>query len=259
MSNDLGYSAFEGDKAMSEKDRSVSSRETRRFLDNAMREFRTTADPDSRLRSLWKISQLVESTTDEELYELASATAVAEDHRLRAEICYTISRSRRPQLMKILREMIRDRNPYVRRSAITALGELGGNPAILIAMESILDEMDKLRSAVTSLEEKTLHLDSKIEEAIDANTPSSPAHETIMDDQMECWETYLRHEGELLRDHKGKYVAIYGKEIVAIGEDKERLAEMIYEKHGSVEALICRIEEEGKPIQMPPPRNIVDP
>ena len=87
---------------------------------------------------------------------------------------------------------------------------------------------------------------------------SSNAHENVMDDYMECWNTYLRHEKELMRDHKGKYVAIYKKDIVAIGEDMESLAETIYEKYGPVEALICKIEEETEPIQMPPPRNIVE-
>jgi len=137
----------------------VNPDETRRFLDDALREFRAAGNPDSRLRSLWKISQLAENTTDEELYELASAVAVEEDYRLRGEICYTISRSQRPQLIRILRGMIRDENPYVRRSAITALGELGGvREAMLAAIEPILDDVDNLRTTVTNMEEKLLHL-----------------------------------------------------------------------------------------------------
>ncbi len=87
---------------------------------------------------------------------------------------------------------------------------------------------------------------------------SSNARESVMDDYTKCWNTYLSHEKELMRDHKGKYVAIYKKDIVAIGEDMESLAETIYEKYGPVEALICKIEEETEPIQMPPPRNIVE-
>ena len=58
---------------------------TRKFLNDALKEFRTKLDPDDRLRSLWKISQLVDNTTDEELYELAAAAAVEEDHRLRED------------------------------------------------------------------------------------------------------------------------------------------------------------------------------
>lgn len=77
-----------------------------------------------------------------------------------------------------------------------------------------------------------------------------------MDNYMKCWETYLRHEGELLRDHRGMYVAIYGDDIVGIDESMEKLAEVVYDKYGSVEALICKIEEEEEPIQMPPSREI---
>ena len=237
--------------------------ETRRFLDDALEEFQTAASPDNRLRSLWKIGQLVESATDEEVYELASAAAVEEDHRLRGEICYTISRSQRPrlrsQLIPILRGMILDKNPYVRRSAITALGELGGvHEATLAAIDPILDDVNLLKSTVTRLEENLIHLHNGLEEFADAVVVSSSAHEVIMDDSMRCWETYLRHERELLQDHRGRYVAIYREEIAAIDDDVEKLAEVIYEQYGSVEALICEIEEEGDPIQMPPPREIVE-
>jgi len=237
----------------------VNPDETRKFLDDALSEFRAAGNPDSRLRSLWKISQLAENTTDEELYELASAVAVEEDYRLRGEICYTISRSQRPQLIRIVRGMIRDENPYVRRSAITALGELGGvSEAMLAAIEPILDDVDNLRTTVTNMEEKLLHLRSSVEVVADIPPTSSPEHEIVMDDNMRCWETYLRHERELLLNHKGEYVAIYGDKIVGVGEDEEKLAEVIYKKYGPVSALICKIEEEDEPISMPPPREIIN-
>ena len=188
----------------------------RKFLDDALKEYHMAPSSDSKLHSLWKISQLVEDTTEEELYELASAVAVEEDYRLRGEICYTISRAQRPQLIQVLQGMIQDENSYVRRSAITAMGELGGTREVTLA-----------------------------------------AIEPVMDDHMKCWETYLRYERELLRDHRGEYVAIYEDEIVDIDEDPEKLAEIIYEKYGHVEALICKIEEDDAPIQMPPPRQIL--
>ena len=53
------------------------------------------------------------------------------------------------------------------------------------------------------------------------------------------------------------YVAIYGGKIVSIGETPEELAEILYKKYGSVEALICKIEEDDEPIQMPPPREVL--
>lgn len=253
---------------MSGEDELEDSGDKRRFLNDALKEFQTQPDSDSRLRSLWKISQLVDDTTDEELYELAAAVAVEEDHRLRGEICYTISRSHRPQLkprlMEILRSMVQDKEPYVRRSAMTALGELGGvREATLAAIDPLLDDVDNLKSTVSGLEEKLISLYNSIEEfasvaAATTTATESPMLDVVMDDYSRSWETYLRHETELLLDHRGRYVAIYRDEIVGIGEDQEELAEKIYEKYGSVEAIICRIEEEDEPIRIPPPREIIE-
>ncbi len=231
---------------------------TRSFLNDALRDFRKAKDSDGKLYSLQKVSQLVEDATDEELHELAAAAVVEEDYRVRGELCYAISRSRKPQLIEVLRGMTQDENPYVRRSAMTALGELSGiREATLAAIEPILDDVDDLKIALNNLEEKLNHLRSNIEESEDID-PMTSEREIIIDDQMKCWETYLRHERELLRDHSGMYVAIYGAEIVGIAEDVEELAEMVYEKYGSVTALICNIQEEDEPIQMPPSRVILD-
>lgn len=232
--------------------------ETREYLDEALDEFRDSKDSDNRLRNLQKISQLVEVTTDEELYELASANVVAEDYRLRGEICYTISRARRPQLMPILRDMVRDENSYVRRAAITALNKVGGaGEATFSAINPVLDEVEELRSTIARLEEKINGLNENIADFASAVEASNYVREGVMDDYAVSWETYLRNERQFLRDHKDKYVAIYRKDVLGIGEDEEALAEIVYEKYGSVEALICKIEEEGEPIQMPPPREII--
>ena len=230
---------------------------TRNFLDDAFKDFRIAANSDGRLRSLQKISQLVKDATDEELHELAAAAIVEEDHRVRGELCYTISRSRKPQLIEVLRGMTQDENSYVRRSAIAALGELSGlREATLAAMDPILDDVDRFRATLTELEEKLIYLRNNIEETEDTNSISS-GREVAMDDYMKCWETYLRHERELLQDYRDMYVAIYGDEIVSIGETPEELAEILYKKYGSVEALICKIEEDDEPIQMPPPREVL--
>ena len=233
--------------------------ETREYLDEALEEFRESEDSDNKLRNLQKISQLVEVTTDEELYELASATVAAEDYRLRGEICYTISRSQRPQLVPILRDMAQDENSYVRRAAIKALDKIGGvGEATFSAINPVLSEVEKLRETLTRLEGKINQLNQNLRNFNNSSVDvSNHIREVVMDDYEISWETYLRYEREFLRDHKDKYVAIYKKDILGIGEDEGSLAEAVYEKYGLVEALICKIEEEGEPIQMPPPREII--
>lgn len=233
--------------------------ETREYLDEALEEFRESEDSDNKLRNLQKISQLVEVTTDEELYELASATVAAEDYRLRGEICYTISRSQRPQLVPILRDMAQDENSYVRRAAIKALDKIGGvGEATFSAINPVLSEVEKLRETLTRLEGKINQLNQNLRNFNNSSVDvSNHIREVVMDDYEISWETYLRYEREFLRDYKDKYVAIYKKDILGIGEDEGSLAEAVYEKYGLVEALICKIEEEGEPIQMPPPREII--
>jgi len=77
--------------------------------------------------------------------------------------------------------------------------------------------------------------------------------EVLRDDRIKCWETYLRNEKELLRDHKGEYVAIYNGKIAGISQSDVELAKMIHDMYGDVEAFIYKIEEEDEePIQMPP-------
>lgn len=230
---------------------------TRTFLDSALSDFRGATDSDSRLHSLWKISQLVDNATDEELHELAAAALVEEDHRVRGEICYTMSRSRKPQLVEVLRGMTQDDNSYVRRSAITAIEELsGGREATLAAMEPILEDVDRLRAALTGLEEKLINLRDSIEQTEETES-TQLGNEIVMDEHMKCWETYLRNEAELLQKYSGMYVAIHGEKIVGIGESMEELAKIVYEKYGATEALICKIEEDPEPVQMPPSRVIL--
>ncbi|MBM3211804.1 HEAT repeat domain-containing protein, partial [Candidatus Poribacteria bacterium] len=157
-------------------DKNVENNETRLFLNEALREFEVTKDPDNKLRNLMKISQLVEVTTDDELYELASATALADDYRLRGEICYTISRSQKPQLVPFLRDMVKDENSYVRRAAITALNKIGGpGEATFSAINPILDEVEELKATLTRFEEKLNFLNKSIEklaEAVEFSTRS---------------------------------------------------------------------------------------
>jgi len=117
--------------------------------------------------------------------------------------------------------------------------------------------VNRLKAGMNDLEEKLSYLRDSIEDSEGVDSLSS-GREIIMDDHMRCWETYLRYERELLQSHRGMYVAIHGEEIISIGDSMEELAEMVYEEYGFVEALICKIEEEDEPIQMPPPRVVLD-
>ena len=247
---------------MSDKTNTPESGETRQFISDALNNFRTIHDPNERLRSLWKIGQLIDGTTDEELYELAAAAAVEEDHRLRGEICYTISRSQRPrlrmQLVQLLKKMAQDPDPYVRRSAIAALSQWGGiQEATLSAIEPILEDVDRLKNLVTNLGKEIASLQDGIRSFAEVNISDPQGKETEMDDYMRSWETYLRNESRLLREHRGEFVAIYREEIIGIDKEQMRLAETVYQKYGSIEALLCKIEREDEIIQMPPPREIV--
>ena len=130
-------------------------------------------------------------------------------------------------------------------------------PELEHTINPVMDEVDELRLTLARLEEKISSLNQNIENLAGSIGASDQVHEGVMDDFSIGWETYMRHEREFLREHRGKYVAIYRKDILAIGEDEEDLAELIYEKYGSVEAFICKIEEDDEPIQMPPPREIM--
>ncbi len=224
----------------------------RTIVDNAIKKFHSSKNPDDRLRSLWKISQLVEDTTDEELYDLAQAVVLEDDARLRGEICYAISRSGRPRLIQFVARMLQDNNQYVRQQAITAISKMDTvkNTSVL-DIESLLNIVNELKATIANLEKEI--------DRIKSSRLLTNSEEIVMDDRMKSWETYLRNEKELLRDHRGKYVAIYKGDIIAIDESDERLAKMIRDKYGDVSALICKIEEEEEePVQIPYDRNIVE-
>ncbi len=224
----------------------------RMIVDNAIKKFHSSKNPDDRLRSLWKISQLVEDTTDEELYDLAQAIVLEDDARLRGEICYTISRSGRPKLIQFVTKMLQDNNQYVRQQAMNAISKMDTvKNASVVGIDSLLNVVSDLKTTITNLEKELNRIKNS---EIFANPDR-----IVMDDRMRSWQTYLRNEKELLRDHKGKYVAIYKGDIIAIDESDERLAKMIRDKYGEVEILICKIEEEEEElIQVPYDRNIVE-
>ena len=231
----------------------MDSEETpRKMVDNALKGFRTSTNSDERLSCVWVVSQLIEDTTDVELYELAAVAATEEDPRLRGEICYAVSRSRRPQLANVIKGMAQDKNQYVRKEALTAISELNGiNSTMMSVIEPLVNTVNELRSMLVSLQKdmKNIHYTVK---SINSSPRSANIDGIVMNDRMRCWETYLRNEKELLRDHKGEFVAIYNAKIVGVSPSDLELANMIQDNYGAVEAFIYNIEEEDEePIQMP--------
>jgi len=232
----------------------MDSEETpRKMVDDALRGFRSSTNPDDRLSYAWIISQLIEDTTDAELYELATVVATEEDPRLRGEICYAVSRSRRPQLVNVIKGMAQDKNQYVRKEALTAINELNGiNDAMLSIIEPLVNTVNELRSTLANLQEDMKNIRNNTTKPISSNSRPANIDGIVMNDRMRCWETYLRNEKELLRDHRGEFVAIYDAKIIGLSQSDVELAKMIYDSYGAVEAFIYKIEEEDEePIQMP--------
>jgi hypothetical protein len=218
-----------------------SANTPRKMVDKAFKRFRASTSPDERLSNLWDISQLIEDTTDEELYELAAAVAIEEDPRLRGEICYAIKRSQRPNLIKIVEGMVLDEDQYVRQEALSAISEF----------LKVVDSVNNAAKLIADSKLKELFSNTFQEQKSVTNFNNNDR--IILDDRMRSWETYLRNEKELLRDYKGEYVAIYKGEILGINKSDLELAKMIYDKYGAVEAFIFKIKEEDKePIEIPP-------
>ncbi|HGJ65366.1 TPA: HEAT repeat domain-containing protein [bacterium] len=215
----------------------------RKIVNDSLQKFRESGNPDERLSNLWNISQLIDDTTDEELYELANAVAVEDDPRLRGEICYAISRSRRPNLISIVENMMLDEDKYVREQALSAIREF-------------MKVVDAINDAVKLMN------DSRFKEIFSKKVKSNKKKAgnsynmndgIILDDRMKNWETYLRSQKELLKEHKGEFVAICNGEILGINENEQKLAKMIHDKCGHIEAFILKIEEDNKePIEIPP-------
>jgi hypothetical protein len=238
-----------------------SEENPREIVDNALKGFRTSKNPDERLSHLWNISQLIEDTTDDEIYELAAAVAVEDDPRLRGEICYAISRSHRPTLINFIKDMAQDENHYVRKEALTAISELNGSmDATMTIMEPLLNTVNEIKSAITSIQKEIVKLRKGSARPSNIEPRFLSSDGIAMDDRVRSWETYLRNEKELLKEHNGEFVAVYKGEIVGVSTSDVELADMIQDTFGEVEAFIYKIEEENDEIIEIPPYigNIVE-
>ncbi|MBM4033760.1 MAG: hypothetical protein FJ291_18535 [Planctomycetes bacterium] len=64
---------------------------------------------------------------------------------------------------------------------------------------------------------------------------------------------FERRLPQLLKSHRGEYVAIYRGRIIAHGPDDGKLAYQMYTKFGNVPFLIARVEEEPTVYEIPSP------
>lgn len=65
-------------------------------------------------------------------------------------------------------------------------------------------------------------------------------------------EAFKRLKPELLREHKGKFVAIHLGQVVAIGDDRMDVYGVVLEKFGQVSCYIERVDEQApRPKRLP--------
>jgi len=68
-------------------------------------------------------------------------------------------------------------------------------------------------------------------------------------------EAFLKIRDKLIRDplYNGKYVAIFQGAVVGCDEEKERLAETVYEKYGYVPIYIDKVAPSERHVEIPSP------
>ena len=68
-------------------------------------------------------------------------------------------------------------------------------------------------------------------------------------------EAFLKIRDKLLRDplYTGKYVAVFQGAVVGCDEEKERLAEAVYEKYGYVPIYIDKVAPSERRVEIPSP------
>jgi hypothetical protein len=86
--------------------------------------------------------------------------------------------------------------------------------------------------------------------------PVAEAHGVARDRLAELRQeeaVFLRKLPQLLKSHRGEYVAVYRGRIVGHGPDDEKLAYQMYTRFGDVTFLIARVEEEPTVYELPSP------
>jgi hypothetical protein len=64
-------------------------------------------------------------------------------------------------------------------------------------------------------------------------------------------QAFERLKPELLRTHRGQWVAIYQGEVVEVGHDRSQVLDSVYDRFGYVPVYVQQIEEEPRVYKLP--------
>ena len=82
------------------------------------------------------------------------------------------------------------------------------------------------------------------------------AHQNAVDSLAAEESAFWRLRSQLLRQHAGQFVAIYGGKVVGFAGDDEELARQMFQRLGDAPFLIARVEEAPTVYELPSPEVI---
>ena len=87
--------------------------------------------------------------------------------------------------------------------------------------------------------------------AMDFPVPSAAVPEPVDKFRREQWAFY-RLLGELLKTHKGQYVAVHNEQVIESGADMMEVITRAYQKVGNVPLFVERVSDEPPPVYRMP-------
>jgi hypothetical protein len=64
-------------------------------------------------------------------------------------------------------------------------------------------------------------------------------------------EAFERLKPELLRTHRGQWVAVYQEKVVEAGQDRSQVLDSVYDRFGYVPVYVQKVEEQPRVYKMP--------
>src|SRR5215831_12587967 len=86
---------------------------------------------------------------------------------------------------------------------------------------------------------------------MDLPVPPAPVPEPVYKFRREQWAFY-RMLGELLKTHKGQYVAVHNEQVIESGADMMDVITRAYQKVGNVPLFVERVSDEPPPVYRMP-------